>query len=177
LWDAVCGLVSRGVNAPVTTSMGRLFDGVAALCGVRPRVTYEGQAAIEFEGACDPDERGAYSIGLSLGVDGLVLDPRDTLREVLADLAGGVAVGRIAARFHAAIADGTVQACTLACSRRSVETVVLSGGVFQNRRLLEAVWTGLEEVGVRVLVPERLPVGDGGIAYGQVVVAAAGLRR
>ncbi len=175
-WGQVARLAQSGFSAPVTTSMGRLFDGIAALCGVRAVVNYEGQAAIELEAACDPDERGAYPIELSLGVDGFVLDPRETVRSVLADVEAGTAVGVIASRFHAAIADGTVQSCVLAASTHGTDLVVLSGGVFQNRRLLEAVAAGLHNEGLRVLIPERLPVGDGGISYGQVAVAAHTLR-
>jgi hydrogenase maturation protein HypF len=156
--------------------MGRLFDGIAALCGLRAVVNYEGQAAIELEAACDPDERGAYPIDLTLGLDGFVLDPRETVRSVLADVEAGTPVGVVAARFHAAIANGTVQSCVLAASTHKTDVVVLSGGVFQNRRLLEAVSAGLHNEGLRVLIPERLPVGDGGISYGQAAIAAHTLR-
>jgi hydrogenase maturation protein HypF len=175
-WGQVARLVQSGFSAPVTTSMGRLFDGISALCGLRSVVNYEGQAAIELEAACDPDEGGAYPIELSVGVDGFVLDPRETVAAVLADVEAGTPVGVIAARFHATIADGTVQSCVLAASTHATDVVVLSGGVFQNRRLLEAVSAGLHNEGLRVLIPERLPVGDGGIAYGQVAVAAHTLR-
>ena len=176
-WAAVCELVSRGLQAPVTTSMGRLFDAVAALCGVRPAITYEGQAAIEFEAACAAHDRaGAYPLPLVAGGPGFVLDPRETVRDVCADLGAGVAVGVIAARFHAAVAAGTVAACARACAEAGLDTVVLSGGVFANRRLLEAVLDGLSALGLRVLVPHALPCGDGGIAFGQVAVAAARLR-
>jgi hydrogenase maturation protein HypF len=177
VWEQVSRLTERGFSAPVTTSMGRLFDGVAALCGVRPRVTYEGQAAIEFEARCDDLDRGAYPVGLSDDDEGLVLDPRPTLRAVLGELAVGVSVERIAARFHAALAAGTVEACTRACSAHRTETVVLSGGVFQNRRLLQSVTGGLSAAGLRVLVPQRLPVSDGGISFGQVAIAAARVRQ
>ncbi len=172
-WSQVAGMVQSGFSAPLTTSMGRLFDGIAALCGLRTVVNYEGQAAIELEAACDPSERGAYPVALALGVDGFVLDPRETVRAVLADVEAGTPVGVIAARFHAAIADGTVQSCMLAATAHATDLVVLSGGVFQNRRLLEAVSAGLHKEGLQVLMPERLPVGDGGISYGQVAIAAS----
>jgi hydrogenase maturation protein HypF len=174
-WTAVAELVARGLQAPVTSSMGRLFDGVAALCGVRPVVTYEGQAAIEFEACCAPAE-DPYPLPIVAGADGLVLDPLATIRAVLDDLSAEVEVGVVAARFHAAVAAATVAACAQACADAGLDTVVLGGGVFQNRRLLMAVRAGLDALGLRVLVPERLPVGDGGIAFGQVAVAAARLR-
>jgi hydrogenase maturation protein HypF len=178
-WSLVARLARAGLNSPVTTSMGRLFDGVAALCGVRPEVSYEGQAAIEFEAACtdgDAGEADPYPLPLVSGPDGLMLDPRPMLGEVLEDLQAGAPVGTIASRFHAAVAGATVRACVRAAAQAGLDTVVLSGGVFQNRYLLESCLAGLREHGLRALVPELLPIGDGGIAFGQVAVAAARLR-
>jgi hydrogenase maturation protein HypF len=153
--------------------MGRLFDAVAALAGVRAEVNYEGQAAIELEATCDPAERGSYPITVSGSVQSLVLDPREAIRRVAADSDAGVAPGVIARRFHAAVAHATVDACASAASEYGTEMVVLSGGAFQNRLLLESVAAGLTSAGLRVLFPERLPMNDGGISYGQAAVAAA----
>jgi len=164
-WEQVSGLARTGFASPVTTSVGRLFDAVAALCGVRDEVNYEGQAAIELEAACDPVEEGAYPLGPDL-------DPRELVGAVVADLERGVGVGVVAARFHNAVAAATAEACT----RAGEGTVVLAGGVFANRRLLERTRALLESRGLRVLVPERLPPGDGGISYGQAAVAAARTR-
>jgi hydrogenase maturation protein HypF len=91
---------------------------------------------------------------------------------VVADLAADVPVPVVAARFHNSVTAMTVAACSACASAAGTELVVLSGGVFQNRRLLEATAAGLEAAGLRVLVPERLPPGDGGISYGQAAVAA-----
>jgi hydrogenase maturation protein HypF len=157
--------------------MGRLFDGVAALCGICPTVSYEGQAAIEFEAACQDGVADPYPLPLGSGPDGFVLDPRPLIAAVLGDLKAGVAVGAIAGRFHAAVAGATALACARAAEETGTQTVVLSGGVFQNRRLLESCLVNLRGRGLRVLVPERLPPGDGGIAFGQVAVSAARLRK
>jgi hydrogenase maturation protein HypF len=170
-WRQVCGLARAGVASPVTTSAGRLFDAVAALCGIRPVVTYEGQAAIELEAAADPAERGAYS--LPLHGDPVVLDARETIQAVVADLDAGVPIPTVSARFHNAVARATAAACARVAEAHRVATVVLSGGVFQNRRLLESTAAHLESAGLRPLTPERLPPNDGGIAYGQLAVAAA----
>jgi hydrogenase maturation protein HypF len=172
-WDAVAALVRTGTAAPLTTSVGRLFDAVAALCGVRAVVNYEGQAAAELEAACDPDERGAYPLPLGSGT---VLDARATVAAILADLRGGATVGVVAARFHGALAEATARACAVAAGGRGVDTVVLSGGAFQNRRLLERTSALLADAGLRVLIPRRLPPNDGGIAYGQAAIAASALR-
>jgi hydrogenase maturation protein HypF len=168
-WKQVAELARSGLASPVTSSMGRLFDAVAALAGVRATVNYEGQAAIELERACDPHERGRYPIAVDAD---LVIDPRETIRAVVSDLRAGVTPGVIAARFHAAVAGATVEACSRAASAQHTETVVLSGGVFQNRTLLTAAWHGLAVSGLRVLIPERLPANDGGISYGQAAIAA-----
>jgi hydrogenase maturation protein HypF len=141
--------------------VGRLFDAVAALCELRGEVTYEGQAAVELEAACDLSERGAYPMP--------ALDARETIAAVVADLRAGVDVGLIAMRFHRGLAVATAEACAATGLRRAV----LSGGVFQNRVLLELTIEELERVGLLPLVPQLLPPNDGGIAYGQAAVAAA----
>jgi hydrogenase maturation protein HypF len=190
-WRQVGQLVETGLRSPITSSIGRLFDAAAALCGLRATVNYEGQAAIELEAACDPNEHGCYPIALGVASDLgeqdanpsapratrdeehlLVIDPRETIRALVADVRGGTAVGVVAARFHAALVLVTVDACTRAAASHGAEVVVLSGGAFQNRRLLESVSAGLHAAGLRVLVPERLPANDGGISYGQAAVAA-----
>jgi len=159
------GDLARSELAPVTTSMGRLFDAVAALCGLRPVVTYEGQAAIELEAAADTNERSAYPIHWTGGI----LDPRDAILAIVSDLERGAATAAISARFHNALARATAEAC----ADIGVDAIVLSGGVYQNRLLLERTASLLHGKGLRVLVPERLPPNDGGISFGQAAVAAA----
>ncbi len=172
-WRAVAQLAATGVAAPITTSAGRLFDAVAALCGLRAAVAYEGQAAMELEAACDPFERRAYPLPTVVVDDTLRLDARVTIRAVRADLERGVPVETVAAAFHNALGDATASACARIAAARDLDTAVLSGGVFQNRRLLERTSDRLAAAGMRVLVPRRLPPNDGGIAYGQAAVAAA----
>lgn len=169
-WDAVGELARTGVAAPVTTSVGRLFDALAAICGVGLEINYEGQAAVELEAAAEPGDHGRYDLPVS---DDLVLDPRPLLRAAWHDAGSGTPPGVIAARFHDSLADATAIACAAAAGSYGLGTVVLSGGVFLNRRLLEATAATLRRTGLRVLVPERLPPGDGGLSYGQAAVAAA----
>jgi hydrogenase maturation protein HypF len=164
-WRAVASIAA----APATTSMGRLFDGVAALCGLAPVVVHEGQAAMQLEACVDAGELGAYPVACAAGV----LDPREAVLAAARDVADGVAAGVVAARFHRGVADATARACAQIAGEAGVELAVLSGGVFQNRVLLELTVEGLLSRGLRVLVPERLPPNDGGIAYGQAAVAAA----
>ncbi|MDP9378240.1 MAG: carbamoyltransferase HypF [Actinomycetota bacterium] len=173
-WRAAAQLAGSGFAAPLTTSAGRLFDAVAALCGLRPRVHYEGQAAIELEAVCGREDGIDYELPVIDDENGLlVLDARPTVARIAADVAVGVPVDVVAARFHAAVAKATATAIVLLAERNRLETAVLTGGVFQNRRLLSEAVRRLEASGLRVLVPERLPPNDGGLSYGQAAVAAA----
>ncbi len=171
-WDAVTAMARSGLNAPETSSVGRLFDAVAALAGVRDVITYEGQAAIELEQAAAPGGRGAYPLPLLEGPP-LRLDGAELLRAVVDDLAAGADVATLAARFHDGLAAGTVAACVALRERTGLSTVALSGGVFQNLRLLGAVVDGLVGEGFGVLLHERVPANDGGISLGQAAVAVA----
>ncbi|MGI8714118.1 MAG: carbamoyltransferase HypF, partial [Solirubrobacteraceae bacterium] len=172
-WRAMASVAASPAVSPLTSSIGRLFDAVAALCGLRDTVTYEGQAAVELEAVAWRAGRvdGGYEIELRDGV----LDPRAALRALLADLDRGVDIAVVAARFHAGVSAATVAALTSIAGERGLGTAVLSGGVFQNRLLLESVAAGAAAAGLRVLHPERLPSNDGGISFGQAAVAAARL--
>jgi hydrogenase maturation protein HypF len=172
-WRQVAQVARSASFAPLTTSVGRLFDAVSALCGLRAQVTYEGQAAFELEAAADRSARGAYPLPVRDGR----LDARETVRAVLADVERDTPARLISARFHNGLARATATACGDAAGRSATDTVVLSGGVFQNRLLLERTAALLSEAGLRVLVPERLPPNDGGISFGQAAVAAARLAR
>jgi hydrogenase maturation protein HypF len=177
-WEAVAGLARGGPASPPTTSAGRLFDAVAAIAGLCAHAGYEGQAAMELESAAQLDERGAYPLDLVeetriKGTTALVLDPRETLRAIVADLDAGISVGVVSARFHNALAVATSSACLAAAEANRIGDAVLSGGVFQNRLLLERTTAHLRDAGMRVAIPERLPPNDGGISYGQAAVAAA----
>jgi hydrogenase maturation protein HypF len=173
-WEAIARL-ARSELAPITTSAGRLFDAVAALCGVRASVTYEGQAAIELEATVDRAERGEYAIALESRDGVLELDPRAAVSAVLRERTAGVSIGTVAARFHTGLARATARACERLAGERGLDVVALTGGVFQNRVLLELTVAELKRAGLRTLVPQRLPPGDGGISYGQAAVAAAWL--
>ena len=172
-WRQVSEVARAGVASPLTSSMGRLCDAVGALCGLRSVVTYEGQAAVELEAAATG--AGPADRGYPLPFDGDRLDGRITIAAVAADLATSVSPAHVAARFHAGVASGTAEACARVAREAGLDCVVLSGGVFQNRLLVELTVADLKQRGLRVLLPERLPPNDGGIAYGQAAVAAARL--
>jgi hydrogenase maturation protein HypF len=173
-WDAMAQVAASARVSPLTSSMGRLFDAVGALCGIAAEVSYEGQAAVELEAAAwrvpAAGELPQYEIDAR---DGWVLDPCRAIRAICADLDRGIDLGAVASGFHAAVADATTRAVTEIASARGLDTAVLSGGVFQNRLLIETVAAALDGAGLRVLIPERLPPNDGGISYGQAAIAAA----
>ena len=186
-------MLARGVNAPITTSAGRLFDGVAALIGLHQEVSFEGQAAMALEFGADGRGGGAYpfvltapaptSDGRRCGEDegrrtkeqdaSSVLDWQPMVEAILADLRAGVDRGIIAARFHSALADAIVSVAHSVGQPR----VALTGGCFQNRLLTERAADQLERAGFEVLLHQLVPPNDGGISLGQIAVAAARLQK
>jgi hydrogenase maturation protein HypF len=175
-WTAVLEVARSGLNAPLTSSAGRLFDAVAALLGVRDVATYEGQAAIELEQRVDRDERSGYDAAL-LGGQDFVLSGADLVGAAAEDLGRGRTVAAIAARFHNGLAAAIVAGCRRARERTGLSSVALSGGVFQNMVLLERTVAGLESAGFRVLRHRHVPANDGGISLGQAVIAGLDLAR
>jgi hydrogenase maturation protein HypF len=171
-WANVVTMARRGINAPLTSSAGRLFDAVAALLGVRDAVNYEGQAAIELEQLADAGEARSYRAAIETG-DVLSVAGADLVRAAAVDLAAGVAREQIAARFHNGTSGVIARCCALLRERTGIGTVALSGGVFQNLLLLHSVVGLLESDGFTVLTHSRVPCNDGGISLGQAVVAAA----
>ena len=170
----------RAGRAPVASSTGRLFDAVACLAGLRGVSSYEGQAAIELEGAAaGSDDPGAYRFELTAGEPGgpTVLDTRPVVRAVVADADAGVPAGAIAARFHRGLADAITAIAVQIRARGGPATVALGGGVFANAVLVAACEERLARRGFEVLRPTRVPPNDGGLALGQLHVAAARARR
>jgi hydrogenase maturation protein HypF len=168
----ILAMADRGINSPLTSSMGRLFDAVAAISGIRSDALYEGQPAIELEVAADPGETGAYRFELT-GSSPLVIDPLPVVAALLDDLAAGLDRGIVSARFHNAVIAMTVEVARRAAAASGARYVVLSGGVMMNRLLLAGALRGVEAAGLTPLLPRDLPVNDGAISFGQAVVALA----
>jgi len=168
-------MVRRGVNAPLAASAGRLFDALAAALGLcRDQASYEGQAAIELEALAASWPGGLPAgYGHALSEDGRRIGWGPLWRALLEDLAREADPRWIAACLHGTVSGAVVETVCRLCTTTGLDTVVLSGGVFQNRLLLEAVERGLGERAYRVLSPARLPANDGGLSLGQTVVAAA----
>jgi hydrogenase maturation protein HypF len=172
-------MIERGINTPLTSSLGRLFDAVAAVVLNRRAVDYEAQAAIELEGIAidEADGEPGYAMELIAG-DWAAREPMrisaaSSWRELVADMQAGVSKASIAARFHAGVADGFVRTAVLARNSSRVNQVAMSGGCMHNRRLARLLRVKLEAEGFEVFQHRGISPGDGGLSYGQIAVAAA----
>jgi hydrogenase maturation protein HypF len=168
-------MLAGGVNSPMTSSAGRLFDAVSCLCGIRSETTYEGQAAIELEMAADPGVVESYPV--EVGEEGgmLLIGTRSLIREIVEDIGKGDTAGAVGARFHNWFKASLVKAAEMLRQTHRISKVALSGGCFQNEILLGDLRSQLRERGFDVIINEKVPTNDGGISFGQVVVAAARL--
>lgn len=174
-WRIICHQLATGLNSPLTSSAGRLFDAVAAALGVCRTRTYEGQPALELEMAADEEEEECYPAAVAWQGDTLVLDSIAIFRAVVEDYLSGGEVSRIAARFHHSLAQLLAAACDCLRERTGLGLVALSGGVFQNALLLTTLKKRLQARGFEVLTHTLVPPNDGGLSLGQAAVAAARL--
>jgi len=165
--------IEKGINCPLTSSCGRLFDGVSALLGIRGRVDYEAQAAVELEMAApdETDEAEAYPFSI-VEQDGVKIVKLKELFEAIIHDMGRLPVATISLRFHYTVAKMIAGMCRLIANERSLHKVALSGGVFQNRLLLRLTVAALEKEGFEVLTHSLVPTNDGGISLGQAVIAS-----
>jgi len=170
--DIVSRMIRRGFNAPAAHGIGRYFDAFGALLLDRVASRYEGQIALELNMAADSDEVGRYPYEVLQGGTPWEIDLRSAVRSAVFESLGGENVGRIAARIHNSLAAASVDVVRAISRRFGRLPVVLSGGCFQNARLAETIVSGLEPE-FRVYLNRRVPPGDGGIALGQAVIAAA----
>ncbi len=171
-WHTLTQMIAKKLNAPPTSSLGRLFDAVAALLGIRNEVIYEGQAAIEMELLADTHDAHVYPFSLAEG-EPAILDVRPIIQGIVEDVQRSIAIATIAGSFHLTIAQLLTVACVQARQQTSINTVALSGGVFQNRLLLERLIILLEQQAFQVYTNRRVPPNDGGISLGQLAIAAA----
>lgn len=168
-------MIEKRLNSPLTSSIGRLFDAVAALIGLRDKVSFEGQAALELEMLIDADGAGELDYPFSIEEqDGLLqLDPLPMIRTVVDDLCAGAAPAAISARFHNGLAQAVLNVCRRLTAEHGPLPVALSGGVFQNRYLTERAAKLLREAGFEALLHRQVPPNDGGLALGQAAIAGA----
>jgi hydrogenase maturation protein HypF len=165
--------IAKNLNAPLTSSMGRLFDAVAALIGVRGVIQYEAQAAIDLEtcAAAAPRETSAYPFSLTAGDGASVIELHDLFTSIIHDIHDKIGKEMIAARFHNTIARLIYEVCRDISAKTGLKKTALSGGVFQNRLLFRKSVTMLEQAGFEVYTHHQVPCNDGGISLGQAAIA------
>lgn len=168
---AVQEILKRDINSPLTSSMGRLFDAVSAVLGIQTHVNFEGQAAMELEYYADDAAAGAYEFGLTKVNGILQLKASGIFPQVLADMKMGCSKQMIASKFHHTVSRMVLAVCKMVRNETSLNTVALSGGVFQNIILLRSCQLDLKKNKFTVLTHQKVPSNDGGIALGQAVLA------
>jgi hydrogenase maturation protein HypF len=169
-WKTLRQMMATATNSPQTSSMGRLFDAVSGLLGLRDRIHYEGQAAIELETIAEQNSKGAYQFDIA--ADGII-KAEPVIQQAVADLLNGCPASEVSAKFHVAVAHLIVDVARWIRDTKHLNCVALSGGVFQNLFLLERVCRLLVEDDFEVFTHRRVPTNDGGISLGQAAIANA----
>ena len=170
-------MIERDVNSPLTSSCGRLFDAVAALTGIRQKVNYEAQAAIELEMAMAPSQdESAYPLNLVPDGTNWIIGTRPLFVALLNDLRRSLPASEISRRFHNGLVEGFVRLATLLRQSTALNRVCLSGGTFHNIYLSRRLEARLSEAGFQVFTQKEVPSGDGGLSLGQALVAATKIR-
>jgi hydrogenase maturation protein HypF len=166
-------ILNQRMNAPDTSSMGRLFDAVSSLIGIRQEANYEAQAAIEFEAFADPDENAYYQFELFSDKDSnsIIIDPSLLFKQIISDVSNHLPIPFISAKFHSGISEMVREVCLRLKYQYGITDVVLSGGVWQNMLLLHKSCSHLLQEGFKVWTHSRVPANDGGISLGQAAIA------
>jgi hydrogenase maturation protein HypF len=168
----IAAMCEKGINAPLTSGLGRLFDGVAAIIGLRRTAAFEGQAAMELEMIADDGNRERYGFQWSAGdCKQIAIEP--IIRGVVEDVRIGMPAFIIGRKFHNTLIRGCVDLCAALSKETRIKKVALSGGCFQNRLLLEGLIRGLAQMGLQVFSHRLVPANDGGICLGQAAIAGA----
>jgi hydrogenase maturation protein HypF len=165
-------MIQKGINCPSTSSLGRLFDGVAAIAGIRNRVNFEGQAAMEMEMLAGDDSGSIYDFEWLAGAPIQIL-PAPIIRGVVEDARNGLSIAEISIKFHKTLIELFTEICLAIRRNTDLDRVVLSGGCFQNSILLKGMIHRLASSGFEVFAHQQVPTNDGGISLGQALVAAA----
>ncbi len=166
-------MIQKGLNSPETSSLGRLFDGIAAIIGIRDTVRFEGQAAMELEMIAAPEEKGLYDWQWTRADDHYLIDPGMLVNQVVTDCTDNVPAAVISSRFHNTLTQLFAGLCSEIRAETGLDRVVMSGGVFQNTTLLSALSAALAKTGFKVYSQKLVPANDGGISLGQAIAAAA----
>lgn len=164
-------MLKQNINCPETSSMGRLFDAVSALLGMKKKITYEGEAAIELEALADSNDEGLYRYDIDTSSEVNIVNTDYIIKDIIKDIKNQVSTNIIAKRFHNTVVAFSIEICKLIRSKYNINSVVLSGGVFQNEILLKGLYKGLMKEKFEVYTHGEIPCNDGGIAVGQLMIA------
>jgi hydrogenase maturation protein HypF len=171
--DTVSVMVGKKINSPLSCGMGRYFDAVSALLGIKDRITFEGEAAIALEMAADKsDDQGIYDLSIE-GATPAVIGSAPLFKAIVGDIRKGVSAETIARRFHNTISEAVLNMCEKARHQTQINRAVLSGGVFQNALLFESVLSKLKASGFSVITHSKVPTNDACVSLGQAAIAAA----
>jgi len=170
-------MLEKDINCPLTSSMGRLFDAISALLGVRNRINYEGQAAIELEYLCKSGYNGEYGFSFNNDDDIFTISANELVIGILKDIKHGIEKGIISSKFHETVANIVLEGCKKIDKVTGLNKVALSGGVFQNITLLGKCVSKLESSGFEVYTHSLVPANDGGISLGQAAIAIARIKK
>lgn len=167
-------MIKQQINSPLTSSAGRLFDGVASIIGIRETIDYEAQAAVELEMAASYNEEGKYGFEIFKDKDLYIIDPGPIITGIIDDLNKGIPASIISSKFHNTVVCFILDTSRAIREKVGLKKVVLSGGVFQNWYLLERTESRLRQAGFIPILHRRVPPNDGGISLGQAVIASKG---
>lgn len=170
---AVSNALREGIMCCQSSSMGRLFDAVAAIIGLRDEITYDAQAAIELEVIAEPMITDSYGYQIEAKAEPLVISHNGIIRGIVEDMDSGVEIGHISAKFHNTVIAATAKCICRLGDKTGIKDVILSGGVFENQYLLLGLMHKLKALGFKVYHNQRVPINDGGMSFGQAAVAAA----
>ncbi|MDI6785727.1 MAG: carbamoyltransferase HypF [bacterium] len=168
----VLEMIKKRINCPLTSSMGRLFDAVSCLIGIREKIDYEAQAAIELEMIADPLEKNAYRFNIIEKEGLLIIEPLTMIEELINDIEKKVSTSLISSKFHNAVADLILNIANKIRGSFKINKVALSGGVFQNIYLLKRVISRLKDCGFIPIIHSKIPPNDGGVSLGQAIIAS-----
>ncbi len=169
--ELIIQIAEKGINSPLTSSCGRLFDAVSALLGMRKTIAFEGQAAIELEMCLNHRERDQYPWQLKTDGEDILMVTDDVIRAIVSDLIQGTSAGIISARFHNTLVAMFLKVCSRIREESGIREVALSGGVFQNASLLSGLSQALSQSDFKVYTHARVPANDGSLSLGQAVCA------
>jgi len=175
-WNILAGMLKNNINSPITSSAGRLFDAVSGILGLCYRIEYEAQAAIELEGIADKACKDEYKFDILDGNNSLIINTKRIILAIVRDKVNNKPVSVISAKFHNTLAEIIRATCQKIRKKTKVNTVALSGGVFQNKLLLNKTCEKLKSSDFKILLHKHVPTNDAGISLGQTVIAMKGLK-